>query len=102
MKKLFVSSLACACLMFTAGAAWAGGDAAAGKAKAESCAMCHGDDGKGDEKYPAIAGMSVADFTKAMSEYRDGTRTENKMMVKAAKKLSDEDIADLAAYFSSL
>ena len=78
-------------------------DIAAGKALAEeSCADCHGDDGAGDDKNPAIHGMSVADFTKAMKEFQDGTRTKSSKMVKAAKDVNDAQIADLAAYYGSL
>jgi cytochrome c553 len=78
-------------------------DVAAGKALAEeSCADCHGDDGAGDDDYPAIAGMSVEKFTKAMREYQDGTRTKNPKMIKEAKKLSAVQIADLAAYYAKL
>jgi len=99
MNSLYLSALACAGLLLASGPVWASGDSEAGEEKAESCAMCHGDDGAGDEKYPAIAGMSEADFIKAMKEYADGTR-EHKMMQKAAKKLSEQDFADLAAYFA--
>ncbi len=78
------------------------GDAAAGKTKAAACVDCHGDDGKGDDENPSIAGMSVDKFTKAMTEYQNGTRTKDAKMAKAAKKLTPADVADLAAYFSSL
>jgi len=78
-------------------------DAAAGKAKAEaSCVDCHGDDGKGDDESPAIAGLSVEKFTKAIQEYQNGTRTKNAKMAKEAKKLSAADVANLAAYYSAL
>jgi cytochrome c553 len=78
-------------------------DVAAGKALATaSCADCHGDDGMGDDDYPAIAGMSVEKFTKAMQEYQNGTRTKNPKMTKEAKKLSAAQIADLAAYYAKL
>ncbi len=78
-------------------------DVAAGKAlAAESCADCHGDDGMGDDDYPAIAGMSVEKFTKAMQEYQNGTRTKNPKMTKEAKKLSAAQIADLSAYYAKL
>jgi len=75
------------------------GDAAAGKAKSESCAGCHGDDGKDGDK--PIAGMAEADFVKAVKDYQSGAR-DNKKMAKAAKGLSDEDIANLAAYYATL
>ena len=78
-------------------------DVAAGKALAEgSCIDCHGDDGAGDDDYPAIAGMSVEKFTKAMQEYQNGTRTKNAKMTKEAKKVSAAQIADLAAYYAKL
>jgi cytochrome c553 len=78
-------------------------DVAAGKALAEaSCADCHGEDGAGDEDYPAVTGMSVEKFTKAMHEYQNGTRTKSTKMTKEAKKLSAAQIADLAAYYATL
>ena len=78
-------------------------DAAAGKAKAEeSCVDCHGDDGAGDEDSPAIAGLSVEKFTKAMQEYQGGTRTKSPKMTKEAKKLSAADVANLATYYATL
>ena len=95
------------CLLMAAGAlAWVpahAADVAAGKAKAEeSCVDCHGDDGKGDADYPAINGMAVEKFAKAMQEYADGTRTKSPKMTKEAKKLSAAQIADLAAYYATL
>ena len=78
-------------------------DVAAGKALAEeACADCHGDEGAGDDTYPAITGMTVEKFTKAMKEYQDGTRTKSAKMTKEAKKLSAAQIADLAAYYATL
>ncbi len=101
MNKLSILALASA-LALIAGPSYAG-DAAAGKAKAEeACADCHGDDGKGDEDNPSIAGMSVADFTKAMTEYQNGTRTKDAKMAKAAKKMTPADVANLAAHYSKL
>ena len=58
--------------------------------------------GAGDDDYPAIAGMSVEKFTKAMQEYQNGTRTKSTKMTKEAKKVSAAQIADLAAYYGSL
>ena len=101
MNKLTLAMLACTSLVLGAGTAMAG-DVAAGKAKAEDCMDCHGEDGKGDDEIPGLAGMSVADFTRAIKEYQDGTRADDKMMIKAAKKLSGEDVANLAAYYASL
>jgi cytochrome c553 len=78
-------------------------DVAAGKALAEeSCIDCHGDDGAGDDDYPAITGLSVEKFTKAMQEYQNGTRTKSTKMTKEAKKVSAAQVADLAAYYATL
>jgi cytochrome c553 len=101
MNKQQLSILALAsAFALLAGPAYAG-DAAAGKTKAESdCADCHGMNGKDDDE-AAIAGMSVADFTKAITEYQNGTRTKDAKMTKAAKKLTPADVANLAAYYAT-
>jgi len=101
MKSLMLplAFAACGFLAVTGEAA----DVAAGKALAEeSCADCHGDEGAGDDDYPAIAGLSVEKFTKAMQEYQDGTRTKSAKMTKEAKKLSAAQVADVAAYYATL
>jgi cytochrome c553 len=101
MNKLTFSTVLATCMLLAAPGYAA--DAAAGKAKAEeSCADCHGDDGAGDEDYPAINGMTVEKFTKAMQEYQDGTRKKSPKMTKEAKKLNAADVANLAAYYATL
>ncbi len=93
-KALFLSGLMLMAFPVQAG------DAAAGKAKSEACATCHGDNGKDD---PPIAGMHEAAFTAAIKDIRSGARTiKNKKMAKAVQDLSDADIANLAAYYSIL
>ncbi len=95
-------ALALGALALAASPAWSA-DVAAGKKLAEdTCADCHGDDGKGDDDVPGIAGMSVDKFTKAIKEYQAGTRTKSAKMAKEAKKLSDADIANVAAYYATL
>jgi cytochrome c553 len=102
MNKLTLSAVFAA-LALIATPTYAGGDAAAGKKIAEgSCADCHGDDGKGDDQTPAIAGLSVEKFTKDMTEYQNGTRTKDASMTKAAKKLNAAQVADVAAYYATL
>ena len=101
MNKLTLSALLAA-LPLAAAPSYAA-DVAAGKVIAEGgCADCHGDDGKGDDENPAINGWAVDKFTKAMTEYQNGTRTKDAKMVKAAKKLSPADVADLAAYYGKM
>jgi cytochrome c553 len=83
------------------GAAQAAGDAAAGKAKSATCAGCHGDKGQGMAPFPALAGKPEAEQVKAMQEFKSGARA-NPIMSGMVAGLSDQDIADLAAYFASL
>ena len=101
MNKLTLSALVAACALIAAPTYAA--DVAAGKKIAEGgCADCHGDDGKGDDETPGLAGMPVDKFTKAMTEYQNGTNTKDAKMAKAAKKLSATDVANVAAYYASL
>jgi cytochrome c553 len=101
MKPLTVTAMLVASLALAASVHAA--DLAAGKAMAEDvCSDCHGADGKGDADFPAIGGMSVDKFSKAIQEYQDGTRTKDAKMTKAAKKLTAADVANLAAYYATL
>ena len=78
-------------------------DVAAGKAKADdTCSDCHGDDGKGDKKFPAIAGMPVEKFKQEIADIQSGKSGKNKKMITVAKQLSADDVANLAAYYASL
>lgn len=101
MKTSMLMIAAAALVFGMSGSAMAAGDVEAGKAKAKSCAGCHGANGEGKKKNPPLAGMATADFTKAMQDYKSGAR-DNKTMVRTAKKLSDDDVANLAAYYASL
>ena len=85
----------------TSGVAVAG-DAAAGKAKSATCAGCHGPAGiSSNPLWPNLAGQKEAYLVKQMKAFRDGTRADP-MMAPMAKPLTDDDIANLAAYYSSL
>jgi len=80
----------------------AAGDAAAGQAKAAVCAACHGGDGKAIlPTYPNLAGQHASYIEKQLTDYREGNRT-NALMSGQAANLSDQDIQDLAAHFSSM
>jgi len=100
-KKLMIAVIFI--LMLAAGGVQAGGDAARGQELAVDCADCHGDDGLGDEDVPAIAGMDAADQLKELMAFKSGERVdEEEDMVDSVEDLSEQDMADLAAYFSSL
>ena len=78
------------------------GDAAAGKEKAEACAGCHGPAGISDNlPGPTLAGQSETYLASALGEYRAGSRT-NPMMTAMVAAASDDDVANLAAYFHGL
>lgn len=100
-KKLLWSIFLTMGLFLLSGLTLAAGDATAGKDKASACTSCHGVDGKGSEPNTNIAGMNVGKFKTAMNAYKSGERN-NAMMQMFAKKLNDQDIEDLAAYYASL
>lgn len=77
------------------------GDINAGKEKSAMCASCHGADGNStDPQFPRLAGQHANYLARALMDYRAGTR-KNPIMAGFAGGLSDEDIDNLAAYFSS-
>lgn len=99
-KQLFISLLVASSLMMTMSAVQAG-DAAAGKEKSATCAACHGEGGRSEIPFnPVLAGQYKDYIVRALKDYRSGDR-KNPMMAPMAAGLSDEDIEDLAAYFSS-
>ena len=78
------------------------GDATAGKSKAAICAACHGPEGVSvNPMWPNLAGQQEMYLVKQMTDFREGKRNDP-VMAPMAVSLSDEDIADLAAYYSSL
>jgi len=78
------------------------GNAAAGKKKAGTCAACHGDGNKTlNDTYPRLAGQYPEYLSKAMHEYKSGKR-KNAIMAAQAQTLTEQDIADLSAYYGSL
>ena len=101
MKKL-VSAVLVSVAVLASGAAVAG-DAAAGKTKSATCAGCHGAEGMSSNPlWPNLAGQKEAYLAKQIKAFRDGTTRSDPMMTPMAKPLTDDDIANLAAYYSSL
>lgn len=98
MKKFAIAAL----LAFTAtSAAQAAGDAAAGQTKAAVCAACHGMDGNSPANplWPKLAGQHASYIEKQIADFKAGSRKDDTMTA-MAMPLSDQDAADLAAYFS--
>ena len=82
--------------------AQAGGDPELGRAKSTTCTACHGPDGRGTApNYPVLAGQHAEYLAHALTQYRSGER-KNAIMAGFATNLSDDDIADLAAWFASM
>ncbi len=98
MKLLMKTTLAAAFLL--AGPVMAG-DPAAGESKSQTCVACHGEGGNSTlPMNPKLAGQYASYLEHALRSYRDGGR-KNAIMAAQAAALSDEDIADLAAYFAA-
>lgn len=89
-------------LALLAPAASRAGDARRGRTKAAACSVCHGPTGIGQvPDAPHLAGQPEPYLVEQLRAYRSGQRVHPAMNV-VAKGLSDEDIADLAAWFSSI
>lgn len=80
------------------------GNAAAGATKVEVCIACHGEGGKVPLApiYPSLAGQSSEYLQSSMIAYRDGLRQGgmSAMMQPQVATLSNQDIGDIAAYYS--
>ncbi len=80
----------------------AGGSDNATFAKAQNCVACHGQNGISvNAMWPTLAGQHEDYLEQALNKYRDGTRKDAVMGAQAAL-IAAEDVAVLAAYFSSL
>ena len=95
--------LAAAPHAIAAGAAEDGplGDPNAGKEKSAACAACHGADGNSTSpEWPKLAGQHPGYTAKQLHDFKSGARV-NATMNGMAAGLSDQDIADLAAYYAT-
>lgn len=78
---------------------WAA-DKAAGEQKAAMCAGCHGAGGKSaNAQFPNLAAQQPAYIVNQLKAFKSGSRTSS-MMAGMAASLSDDDMANLAAYFA--
>lgn len=96
MKKVLIIAAALA----VSAQAYAG-DPAAGREKAKACAACHGENGISQAPdFPKLAGQYNDYLVRALKDYQSGAR-RNPIMAGQVANLKREDIADLAAYYSS-
>ena len=97
MKKIV------ACILMTFGwmsLAHAAGDATAGQGKIALCAGCHGADGNSMvASFPKLAGQGERYLVKQMNDIRSGARVIPEMTA-MLDNMSEQDIADIAAYFA--
>ena len=100
MKKLAVYLSICLGLGLITQAN-AAGNAEAGQARSATCAACHGVDGNSvNPQWPSIAGQDSGYIARQLKAFKSGER-ENPLMSPQAMGLSDQDVEDLAAFFSS-
>tara|TARA_B100000989_G_scaffold259067_1_gene209133 strand:+ start:438 stop:797 length:360 start_codon:yes stop_codon:yes gene_type:complete len=80
------------------------GDINAGEARyAQNCGNCHGPGGMGLASYPKISGKEIAYLKDRLNTYRAGTKIgpNSSLMIMMAMPLSDDEIANLAAYLNA-
>lgn len=106
MKKFIITILLGLSAVATANAAQ--GDAEAGKGKSAMCAACHGADGNSlVPMYPKLAGQSASYLVKQLTEFKLGMTSGGKsgrvdpVMGGMAMALSEQDMADVAAFYAS-
>ncbi|MCR4347855.1 MAG: cytochrome c4 [Sulfuricaulis sp.] len=104
MKNLFsVATAMSLWLVMIASAQAAGGNVAAGQAKAAVCAGCHGADGNGgaDPLWPKLAGQDAEYIAKQLGDFKSGAR-KDPIMAGMAAALSKTDMKNIGAYYESL
>lgn len=100
MKQMLVAVIAAT---FSTGVV-AAGDPGAGKAKVAVCSGCHGANGKAMvPNYPSLAGQNAAYLEGALKAYKTQERKgyQAAIMYGMAAALSDQDIADISAFYAS-
>lgn len=103
LKKSLIAAAAATALLSSA-TVLAAGDAAVGEKKAQTCLGCHGVDGYFNVypsyHVPKLWGQHADFLVAALNAYKNGQRQHETMKSQAAN-LSDQDMADIAAFFSS-
>jgi cytochrome c553 len=105
MKKVFKYAVFSLGLVAASHGAMAAGDAAAGEAKTAMCAGCHGADGNSlAPNFPKLAGLGEKYIIKQLNDIKNGRAKGGRDVVEMTgmlNALSDQDMADIAAFFSS-
>jgi cytochrome c553 len=97
----------CALALMATSTCWSTGSAEAGAARAATCLACHGPNGSSSNpEFPSLAGQNAAYIEHQLHLLHDGVRTGKSgdvdagMMMAMASTVSDQDIEDVAAYYS--
>ena len=99
MKKLILVGLM---FLYTVSGAALAGNAEAGKTKSMACGGCHGMDGNSMiPLYPKLAGQNEAYIIKQVKDFKANTTRQNPIMFGMVAALTDEDAADIGAYYQS-
>jgi cytochrome c553 len=105
MKNAAAILTLCLAGAFLASPAAAQGDPERGAKLAYTCQGCHGIEGYRNAypsyRVPKLGGQKAAYLVAALQGYRDGTREHSTMQAQAAS-MTDQEMQDLAAYFSSI
>ncbi len=98
MKKQL--AVLCIGILFTSTAV-AAGDPEQGKAKSQTCVACHNADGNStNPMWPKLAGQHAGYIEKQLADFKKGEARYDPQMAPMVAGLSEQDMADLAAYFS--
>ncbi len=101
MKRFWMLA-ASFCGAFVGQTGAAAGNAEAGATKAVVCQACHGANGNStNPQWPSLAGLGADYIVEQLQQFKEGKRN-NPIMMPMAAALSADDMADLAAHFSSL
>lgn len=101
MKNVSALVLPLALWGLCASTAFAAGSAEKGEAKATACIACHGPAGNSaNPEWPVLAGQHEQYIHKQLQAFKSGAR-KNPLMTPMAMSLSDDDMADLGAYFQA-
>ena len=96
-----LKAIAAAAILAVALPSLAAGDAEAGRKKSAPCQACHGANGMSvSPEFPNLAGQHPDYIAAVLRHYKNGKR-KNPIMAGQVTKLTERDIADLAAWFSS-
>jgi cytochrome c553 len=99
MKKTLIAALI---LSLGTGVAYAAGSADAGKSKSVSCQGCHGATGNSvNPLWPNLAGQHAGYIAKQLQDFKAGKKRNDPTMAPMVAGLSEQDMQDLAAYFSA-